>query len=198
MLRADFNDVSAALMQGAPAGHQIRGGRFDGFSALMAAAFHSNPRMVRRLLLKLTDDQVLASNAKLNTAYDMAVHATSMASKRKSVSSEVEDLFRAAVEVEDLLRAATAKATRAIRRKYGSQKYAPMYPAAHESAERLSPQQVPRLVAAKELITMSDHSHESDFVYDFYRAGPVESAVMSAEVRAADALEPEGKGTRRR
>ena len=91
----DFNDLSAALIQGADPNYQMVSSS-GGYTALMAAATKSNVRMVRRLLLKAVD--VLAVNADGKTALDLV--PTKLTARNSSDVTEIRSLIVRAVEAE--------------------------------------------------------------------------------------------------
>ena len=91
----DFNDLSAALIQGADPNYQMVNSS-GGYTALMAAAMKSNVRMVRRLLLKAVD--VLAVNADGKTALDLV--PTKLTARTSSDVTEIRSLILRAVEAE--------------------------------------------------------------------------------------------------
>jgi hypothetical protein len=90
----DFNDVSAALMQGANVDHQTApgsDGKVGGYTALMAATLHCNIRMVRRLVTKGVD--VGRQNSEGKTALDLLV----VTPRNKSDGAEIRTLLQNAL-----------------------------------------------------------------------------------------------------
>lgn len=90
--KGNFDDLSAALIQGADADVQTPlSGKFGGSTALMAAVAHSNIRMVKRLLLKDVNP------AALNAEGKMALDLLKETKRNREVNIEIRLLLQSAV-----------------------------------------------------------------------------------------------------
>jgi len=152
----DFNDVSAALMQGANADHQtaatIGAGKVGGYTALMAAAMHCNLRMVKRLITKGVDVGKLNGEGK--SALDMIV----VTPRNKGDATEIRSLLHNA-----LVKAAQ------IQSKPTQQQ--------HNTDAMFS-----NRITSKNTFTSS--TREEDYVYDIYCVGGGRpSSTSSAEAK---------------